>query len=116
MPPTARHPGETPTGSTVAHAADNGPAPRGELAALVAAVGVRVGDLAAAVGIWDGRDDGKPEPEARRAASAAVGAIDFTLGDLHQLRARIMAQARRSDDLADARADELLARLRGETP
>jgi hypothetical protein len=41
-----------------------------------------------------------------------MDAIDQMLLELHQLRARLVAEIRASDDAADARADELLARHR----
>ena len=61
-----------------------------------------------------GRDDSRPD--ARRAASTAIDAIDVLLRELYVLRARLVGEVRASDDLADARADELLARLREALP
>jgi hypothetical protein len=71
-------------------------------------LGVLAGNLAQ----WMARDDTRPQPEARHAASTAVDEIDAMLAELHQLRSRLVAEIRASDELAAARADELLARLR----
>ena len=46
--------------------------------------------------------------EARRATNTAVDAIDATLAELHQLRARLIPEIRDSDDATAARADALL--------
>ena len=72
-----------------------------------------VGDLAAALTRWADRDDTRPQPEVRRAANTAVGAVDAMLAELHQLRARLLAEIRVSDDAAAVRADQLLTRGRG---
>ena len=74
------------------------------------------GVLGAALATWMARDDTKAQPAIRQSANAAMGAIDAMLAELHQLRSRLVAEVRASDDLAAARADQLLARLRGEKP
>jgi hypothetical protein len=79
---------------------------------------VRLGDeghngvLAVALAQWAARDDSKPDPEARQAANTAMDAVDATLRELHELRARLVSEIRTSDDAAAARADQLLAKCR----
>ena len=75
-----------------------------------------LGVLGVALAQWMARDDTRPQPEVRRAGSTAMDAIDAALAELHALRARLVSEIRASDDLAAERADELLARLRGQTP
>ena len=67
-----------------------------------------MGVLAIALGQWEDRDDGKPQPEVRRAANVAMDAIDGMLRDLHAMRARLVGEIRASDDASAARADALL--------
>ena len=74
------------------------------------------GVLGVALAQWAARDDTRPQPEVRQAANTAMDATDAMLAELHQLRARLVGETRVSDDLAAARADELLARLREPTP
>jgi hypothetical protein len=74
------------------------------------------GVLGVALAQWAARDDTKAQPAIRQAANTAMDAIDSMLGELHQLRSRLVGEIRVSDDLAAARADELLARLREEPP
>jgi hypothetical protein len=64
--------------------------------------------LSTALALWATRDDSKPQPEVRRAASAAVDAIDGMLADLHTARAALIGGMRASDDAAAARVDQLL--------
>src|SRR6516164_4534488 len=73
-PPTARHPGETPTRSTVAHAADIGLDVDGQADALaeLAPVDAAVAGLAAALAVWSARRLDQPDATARCAANAAV--------------------------------------------
>ena len=68
------------------------------------------GVLGVALAQWMARDDTRPQPEVRRAASTAVDAVDLMLRELHQLRARLMAEIRASDDATAARVDAPLAR------
>jgi hypothetical protein len=75
-----------------------------------------LGVLGVALAQWMARDDTRPQPEVRQAANTAMDAIDAMLAELHQLRASLIGEIRQSDDLAAARADELLDRLRQETP
>ena len=65
-----------------------------------------LGTLATALGQWQ---DGRPPPFARRAASTAVDQIDLMLGELHQMRARLISEIRASDDAHAARVDAMLA-------
>jgi hypothetical protein len=67
------------------------------------------GVLGVALAQWMARDDSKAGAEARRATNTAVDAIDAMLAELHQLRARLIAEIRDSDDATAARADALLA-------
>jgi hypothetical protein len=74
----------------------------------------RLGDHLAALGtalaLWSARDDTRPQPEVRQAASAAIDAADAMLAELHQLRSRLASEVRESDQLAGTRVDALLAR------
>jgi hypothetical protein len=70
--------------------------------------------LATALAQWMARDDTRPDAEARQAANTAMDAIDAMLGELHVLRARLVSEIRASDHAAEARADELLRRCRGQ--
>jgi hypothetical protein len=72
-----------------------------------------LGVLGVALAQWMARDDTKAQPAIRQAANTAMDATDAMLAELHQLRARLVSEIRESDDLAAARADALLARLRG---
>ena len=74
------------------------------------------GVLGVALAQWAARDDTRAEPAIRQAANTAMDAVDSMLAGLHQLRARLVSEIRASDDLAAARADALLARLRKPTP
>jgi hypothetical protein len=67
-----------------------------------------MGVLAVALAQWEGRDETRPQPEVRRAASTAMDAIDGMLRELHAMRARLVGEIRASDDASAARADALL--------
>ena len=71
-----------------------------------------INDLDAALAEWDTRDDSRPQPEVRRAAFAAMHAIDAALATLSGLRAALAGEIRGSDDASAARADALLAKAR----
>jgi hypothetical protein len=71
-----------------------------------------VGVLSVALAQWETRDDSKAQPEVRRAANTAMDAIDAMLRELHQMRSRLVAEIRDSDDAAAARADAMLAGAR----
>jgi hypothetical protein len=68
-----------------------------------------MGVLSIALGQWEDRDDGEPQPEVRRAANTAMDQIDGMLAELHKMRARLVSEIRASDDAAVARVDALLA-------
>jgi hypothetical protein len=69
--------------------------------------------LGVALAQWMARDDTRAEPGVRRAANTAMDEIDAMLRELHALRGALMTEIRASDDTAAARADELLASVRG---
>ncbi len=71
-----------------------------------------VDDVAIWLAIWSARDDGKPEPHARRCAGDAVKAVDSMLGHLYGIRAQLVSEIRDSDQATATRADDLLARVR----
>ena len=73
-----------------------------------ARLGLHNATLIAGLIVWHDRDDSRPEPEARRAASIAVDMIDTMLAELHSLRGRLIAETRAADDATDARVDTLL--------
>ena len=62
--------------------------------------------------IWMARDDSKADASVTRAGNQVTDSIDTMLRQLHMLRARMVAEKREHQDLAAARADELLARAR----
>lgn len=68
-----------------------------------------MGVLAIALGQWEDRDDTRPQPEVRRAASKAVDEIDAMLGELHAMRSRLVSEIRASDDANMARIDAMRA-------
>jgi len=70
-----------------------------------------VRDLGAWLAIWSARSE--PDAHARRGANHAIDAIDALLRDLHDLRARLVAEIRAADDASAARADALLHRRGG---
>ena len=59
--------------------------------------------------IWMARDDSKADASVPRAGNQVIDSIDAMLRQLYQLRARIVAERREDQDIAAARADELLA-------
>ena len=69
----------------------------------------RVSVLGAALATWVARDDSKPQPEVRRAASTAMDEIDDMLADLHRARSALMDEMRDADDANAARVDAMLA-------
>lgn len=79
----------------------------GPLSALCTAV-ENVGPWLA---IWQARRE--PDAFARRCAADAIGALDAVLLQAHAIRAELVGQVRAADDQTAARADELLARMRG---
>lgn len=73
------------------------------------AISERAEALGAALAVWAARDDSKPQPEARRAANAAMDAIDGMLAELYAVRSSLVSQIRASDDERAARVDAMLA-------
>jgi hypothetical protein len=70
--------------------------------------------LSGALAHWKTRDDSKPQPEVRKAANAAMDAIDNAMVTLGRIRAELVDQIRASDDAASARVDRMLTELRAE--
>ena len=68
------------------------------------------GELGFALAQWAARDDAKADPEARRAANAAMDEIDAMTRELHALRSRLVGEIRDADDATAARVDALLGR------
>jgi hypothetical protein len=64
--------------------------------------------LGIAAAQWATRDDSKPQPDIRRAASTAMAALDDMLITLHRLRGQLVTEIRKSDDASLVRADALL--------
>ncbi len=79
----------------------------------LASLADRAGYLCAALAVWSGRDDTRPQPEARRAANTAMDAVDAMLGELHALRSRLLGEIRASDDARAARVDAMLGQAGG---
>lgn len=73
-----------------------------------------LGVLAVALAEWASRSDDRPDAPARRAANRAMDSVDAMLRELHQLRARLVAEIRAADDATAARVDELLAQHQAE--
>jgi hypothetical protein len=72
----------------------------------------RLGDqvlaLTAALALWQGRDDTRPQPHVRRAANEAMDTIDEMLRELYAMRSRLVTQIRAADDATGRRVDALL--------
>ena len=62
--------------------------------------------------IWMARDDSKADARVIRAGNQVLDSIDAMLRQLHQVRARMVAEYREDQDTAAARADALLERCR----
>jgi hypothetical protein len=71
-----------------------------------------IGELGVALAQWAARDETRPEPEVRRAANIAMDAIDSAIGELYELRARLVTEIRAADDATAARVDAMLARCK----
>jgi hypothetical protein len=61
---------------------------------------------------WIGRDDSKADASVPRAGHQVITSIDVLMRQLHQLRARMVGEIREDQDIAVARSDALLQRLR----
>lgn len=90
--------------------------PPGPAAPLLIDIPGKLGDqaelLGVALGRWAYRDDTKPEPEVRLAATTSMSAIDLMLFMLHEVRCQLVTEIRASDDAAMERAGGLLAEIR----
>ncbi len=95
---------------------DQIPAERRTIGDAAGRLGDQLGVLGVALAQWTARDDSRPQPEIRRAASTAMDAIDAMLAELYALRSRLVGEIRASDAAAAVRADALLARLGGDPP
>jgi len=68
--------------------------------------------LTALLSVWSSRASTDDRAAARQAAGAAIDLVDALLSDLYSVRADLITETRCWDDLADARADALIAKLR----
>ncbi len=91
---------------------DQIPAERLAIGDLASPLGDELGLLNVHLAVWMARDDSKADASVTRAGSQVTASIDAMLRQLHQLRARMDAGYREHQDIAAARADELLARAR----
>ena len=78
---------------------------------LATPLGEELGLLDVNLAIWMARDDTKADASVTRAGNQVLDSIDAMLRQLHQLRARMVAERREDQDTAAARADALLAEL-----
>jgi hypothetical protein len=108
MPRGDRRPTSSPTSAEVVSTIAR-PTGRG-LADATGRLGDQLGVLGVALAQWAARDDSRAHAAIRRAASTAIETADAMLAELHGLRADLIGQIRRSDDLAAERVDELLGR------
>ena len=74
----------------------------------LSAIRGHVDDLGTWLAVWSGRDDSRPDADARRCAGDAVKAFDAMLGHLYGVRTQLVSEIRKSDDQAAARTDALL--------
>ena len=74
-------------------------------AAESAAIRDAAEEIGVYLAVWSMRDDSKPDAQARQMANCAMDAIDTALRELHELRARLVSDIRRSDDAATSNAD-----------
>ena len=58
---------------------------------------------------WIARDDSRADASVVRAGNQVMDSIDTMLRQLHQLRARMIAERRENQDIAGARLDAKLA-------
>ena len=70
-----------------------------------------LGVLNVNLAMWMARDDSKADASVTRAGNQVMDSIDAMLRQLHQLRARMVAECREHQDIGDARTDALLADL-----
>ena len=91
---------------------DQVPPERREIGGLAGPLDDELGLLNVNLAIWMARDDSTAGASVTRAGNQVLDSIDTMLRQLHQLRARMVAEKRDDQDAAAARADELLARSR----
>jgi len=71
-----------------------------------------LGVLGVALAQWMARSDDRGDAPARRAASTAIDSVDAMLGELYELRGRLISEVQQADRLTAERADALLGRGR----
>jgi hypothetical protein len=91
---------------------DQIPEERREIGALADPLYGQLGLMDVHLAVWIARDDSKADASVTRAGNGVMDSIDAMLRQLERLRARMVAERRADQDIAAARADELLARAR----
>ena len=91
---------------------DQIPKERLDVGDLATPLDEELGVLNVNLAMWMARDDSKADASVVRAGNQVLDSIDAMLRQLHQLRARMVAERREDQDIAAVRADELLARAR----
>ena len=91
---------------------DQVPEERRAIGGLAYPLDEELGLLNLNLAIWMARDDSKADASVVRAGNQVLDSIDAMLRQLHQLRARMVTEYREHQDIGDARADELLTRVR----
>ena len=91
---------------------DKIPAERKAIGNLADPLEEELGVLNVNLAVWMARDDSKADASVVRAGNQVLDSIDAMLRQLHQLRARMVAEYREDQDIAAVRADELLGRAR----
>jgi hypothetical protein len=71
-----------------------------------------LGVLNVNLAVWMARDDSRADAAMTRAGNQVIESIDAMLRQLHQLRARMVAEYHEHEGISAARADALLDRLR----
>ena len=94
---------------------DQVPAERKAVGYLADPLDDELGSLNVNLAVWIARDDSKADPYVVRAGNQVLDSIDAMLRQLHQLRARMVAERREDQDIAMARSAELLGRARETT-
>jgi hypothetical protein len=91
---------------------DQIPAERLAIGDLATPLDDELGLMNVHLAVWMACDDSKADAAVTRAGNQVIDSIDTMLRQLHQLRARMVAEYREHQDLAAVRADELLDRIR----
>jgi hypothetical protein len=73
-----------------------------------------LGVLNVHLAVWMARDDSKADAAVPGAGNQVIGSIDAMLRQLHQLRARMVAEYHEHEGITNARVGELLERIRQE--